>query len=143
MSGGRSIRLKLSRGLNQGTLDELRLAAKMLMEEANVDHGQRAAVAAVVEELGTNVMEHSGAFWLELGIVAADHVTCLSLSDNGPEFDPVKIIQSRDFSADIATDEGRSLGLFMLKQLTESMRYLREEGGINRVILQLAARKRA
>ena len=138
MSGGRALRLIIGKKLDPAVLGQLRKAALDLMDEAKVPAKQRPGLSAVVEELGTNVMEHSGAAWMELAVVTADGKIFLSISDNGKAFDPVSNMQSRDFSGDLGNEEGRNLGFYMLKNLTQSMRYLREEGGVNRVMLQLA-----
>lgn len=139
MSGGRSLRLDVSKGLDPEILKQLLAAAAGLMEEAEVAPEQRHSLAVVIEELCTNVLEHSGAAWIELAVVTGGQAACLSLSDNGKPFDPVHVIQARDFSKELGSDEGRNLGLYMLTRLTQSLRYLREEHGVNRVTLQLAA----
>ena len=142
MSGGRSERFDVSGGLSEAKMEELQAHAANLMDEAEVSLEQRHSLRVVIDELCTNVLEHSGAKWLELAVVTGDGQACLSLADNGKPFDSVAVIQSRDFSQDFGNEDGRRLGLFMLKQLSQSMRYLREENGVNRVTLQLAPRKK-
>lgn len=138
MSGGRSLRFALSGGLEPDKLADLREAVADLMRESEVPMEQRHALAVVFEELCTNVMEHSGAQWIELGVVTGGGVACLSLSDNGSPFDPSPILRTHDFSARLEEVQDRHLGLFMLQKLTEGFHYLREEDGVNRVTLQLS-----
>ncbi len=143
MSGGRALRIAVSGGLSESKMAELRGAAEKLMDEAGVSPRQRSGLFVVIDELCTNVLEHSGATWIEMAVVTGTGQACLSLSDDGKPFDSAAVIQGRDFSGELGNDDGRNLGLYMLKQLTESMRYLREEGGVNRVTLQLAPSAKA
>ena len=82
------MKLDLDQGLSQVLVDKLALEINRLSEENKVGAKHRYAVAALTEELCTNLMEHSDAAWMEVGLEVAGGHTLLTVRDNGSPFDP-------------------------------------------------------
>jgi serine/threonine-protein kinase RsbW len=89
------------------------------------------AAMSVLDEIASNLMEHSGAQWIELkALVVAGRIQ-LALRDNGTHFDSAEAAR-KDYSGYLATDTDRRLGLFLIGRLTDDLRYEREEPeGVN------------
>jgi anti-sigma regulatory factor (Ser/Thr protein kinase) len=138
MAGGRAVRFALPGGLDEALMVELAEATRGLVHEAGVPEGTRHGIHTVVTEICSNVLEHSNAQWIELALIRVGESTFLSISDNGDPFDSAEIIEKHDFNLDTLGEGGRHLGLFMIRNLTKSIRYLREEDGVNRIMLQMA-----
>lgn len=132
-----SMRFDLSPGLVPALVDEIHRAALKLMEGSGVPLPERAAGAVVIEELSTNIIEHSGANWLEMEIGSGDGSAQILMRDNGAPFDPVALLRSRGIDRDLSRFTDRRLGLHMVQEFTDSFRYERSEVGHNLVSLEI------
>jgi anti-sigma regulatory factor (Ser/Thr protein kinase) len=89
------------------------------------------AAMSVLDEFASNLMEHSGASWVELRAWPWAGRIHVSLRDDGKRFDPVMAVR-KDYSDYLRGDTDRKLGLYMVGKLTDEMTYEREEpDGIN------------
>jgi anti-sigma regulatory factor (Ser/Thr protein kinase) len=141
MGGGRAVRFALPGGLDEALMEELAEATRGLVQEAGVPQDRRHGIHTVVTEICSNVLEHSNAQWIELALISVGDSTFLSVSDNGDPFDSAAVIEKHDFNLENLGKDGRHLGLFMIRSLTQSIRYLREEDGVNRIMMQMAEPK--
>jgi anti-sigma regulatory factor (Ser/Thr protein kinase) len=138
MGGGRAVRFALPGGLDEALMVELGEATRGLVHEAEVPEGARHGIHIVVTEICSNILEHSNAQWIELALIRVGDATFLSVSDNGNPFDPAAVIENHDYKLEDLGEDGRHLGLFMIRNMTKSIRYLREGDEVNRVMLQMA-----
>jgi anti-sigma regulatory factor (Ser/Thr protein kinase) len=115
--------------------------------EAQLDYCVRLGVseqlgwdlAAITDELATNIMLHSQATWMEWSLSRdpEEGLLLLRFHDNGSRFDPVtKVLPAR-----VSGFEGK-MGLAMVRRLTRGMRYKREDPHINSLELQLGPQPR-
>ena len=131
-----SLKLSLEGGLSPALVD--RLHAYVLGQGLDVpmSAGLRSIVAVVVEEICTNIMEHSNATWLELGLARREGRTWVLVRDDGEPFNTHEAILARE---DLSLQEvhERRLGLYMVKQLASTVRYGRDPQGHNRVEFEI------
>jgi anti-sigma regulatory factor (Ser/Thr protein kinase) len=95
-------------------------------------------LSAAADELLCNVLEHSDAEWLDLGVCqnAVDGMLRLRLLDNGQRFD-VALASTR---ANEAAGDGtnRHLGLLMIRGVSRELSYRQRPEGANELVLSLA-----
>ena len=84
------------------------------------------AAVSVLDEFASNLMEHSGAAWIELKAAVIQGRIQVSLRDNGARFDSAEAAR-RDYGDYLKSDTDRRLGLFLIGRLTDELRYEREE----------------
>ena len=91
-------------------------------------------LAAVADELVSNILEHSQATWLEWSLsIEGFERARLVLRDNGPAFDAARSSESAEEMAGDGTQ--RHMGLLMVKRVVESMEYNRLPDGSNELTL--------
>jgi anti-sigma regulatory factor (Ser/Thr protein kinase) len=125
---------RLLGGLSPATLDQVQHRASLLMDEAHVPAVQRHALSVLVEEICTNILEHSQASWMELGIRCDGHAVTLAFADDGQPFDPQEALGSPQ---SLERPAHRNLGLYMVRSLAENVRYFRDALGVNVIELDL------
>lgn len=131
------LRYNVKEGFSPATLDLIQSESAALMEASGLPIETRYAAAVIIEELSTNIMEHSGADWLELGIVATDASLEIGLRDNGRNFDPTQVLKDVNFEPDLKRFTDRHLGIYMVRRLTQSLHYTREASGHNCLSMEL------
>lgn len=94
-------------------------------------------VRLVLEELVVNIMSYGATGsqmpQLTLSLVQHGMVLEMALADNGFAFDPLQAA-APDLSADLDHRAVGGLGIFLVRQLTDSVRYQRE-GDWNRLLV--------
>ena len=130
-----SLHLALDRGMSADLVDRLHAGVRALAASQGVSQELRPQLELVVEELCTNVMEHSGAAWLELSLACEQGRVWVRINDNGRPFDVLEGMQGSRF--DLSKVEDRHLGLYMVEQLTRTIRRSRDAQGINRVEFEI------
>ena len=94
-------------------------------------------LSAAADELLCNVLEHSEAQWLDLGVCqnAATGMLRLRLLDDGQRFDVALATES---AADAAGDgNNRHMGLVMIKGVSRDLSYRQRPEGGNELVLSL------
>ena len=129
------LRVEFAGKLDPQYVDKIRGTCEAWLSKVEV--GVRAAALAVIEELSTNVMEHSGGSWLEVSIADFNDGLLLSITDDGQPFDAAERVQNKDSWDALENAGDRSLGLVMLKELTRKLRYTREFEGTNRLVMEV------
>ena len=138
--GPEHIKLELAGELDMDQVVKLRSDVEGWLSEGGMAVPVKAAAVAVVEELVTNIMEHSSAAWLEISMAPFKDGVLLSVQDNGEIFDPKDLIANRDYAKSLEEGTDRSLGLFMVKELAKKFKYYRE-ADINRVVMEIPLRQ--
>ena len=128
---------RLAGGLSPATLDQVQRRTALLMDEAHVPAAQRHTASVLVEEICTNILEHSQASWMELGIRCDGSAVTLAFADDGCPFDPQPAIEASGTPAALERPAHRNLGLYMVRSLAENVRYFRDELGVNVIELDL------
>jgi anti-sigma regulatory factor (Ser/Thr protein kinase) len=109
----------------------LRLQLSHWLEGLGAPRANVYAAMSVLDEFASNLMEHSGASWVELRAWPWTGRIHVSLRDDGKRFDPVVAVH-KDYSKYLRGDTDRKLGLYMVGKLTDDMKYERDEAeGIN------------
>lgn len=83
---------------------------------AGLDTKSAANLVFVVEEIGANILVHSGATWMEVKFEATQDGGSLLFRDDGEEFDPIEASQLMDQPV-ISEFVSGHLGLWILKRL--------------------------
>jgi serine/threonine-protein kinase RsbW len=113
-------------------------------EAAGLDERAVYAVQLAVDEASTNVIEHSyggegrGQIEISCGI-NTDGLT-VTLRDHGPRFDPERV-PSPNLHDSLEERDGRGLGLFLMRQLMDEVRFDFASDAGN--ILTMVKRKKA
>lgn len=95
-------------------------------------------LSAAADELLCNVLEHSDAQWLDLGVCqnAVDGMLRLRILDNGQRFD---VALAAEKSSELAGDgNNRHMGLVMIKGVSKDLSYRQLPEGGNELVLSLA-----
>lgn len=112
-------------------MEDLRLQLCRWLEGLGAPRDDVYAAMSVLDEFASNLMEHSGAAWVELKAWPQGGRIHVSLRDNGKRFDPTQNVR-RDYSEYLKGDTDRKLGLYMVGKLTDELNYEREEpDGVN------------
>ncbi len=95
-------------------------------------------LAAAADELLCNVLEHSDAEWIDLGVCqnAVDGMLRLRMLDNGQRFDVALAAESSDAAA--GDGNNRHMGLVMIKGVSTGLSYRQLPEGGNELVLSLA-----
>lgn len=133
-----TLRLDPLRGLDHQSVDSIHAAVERVFAAAGLARPTRFATATVVEELCTNIMEHSQADWLELTLTPHDRSARVRIRDNGRSFDPSRALREQPAELAGRADEERRLGLFLIRQLARRLRHSRGEDGVNLVEFEVA-----
>lgn len=116
---------------------EIRAAREAQLDEClrvGVDEALAWDLAAIVDELASNVLRHSQATWMEWSLTrnAEEGLLVLRLKDNGTSFDP-----AGQPLPPVGDGFNGKMGLAMTRRLARSLRYRREGGQFNSLEVQL------
>ena len=129
--------LRVHGPLGRSQVELLRLQLSQWLEGLGAPRDDVYAAMSVLDEFASNLMEHSGAHWIELNASPQAGRIQISLRDDGRQFDPTQGIH-KDYSEYLRSDTDRKLGLFMVGKLTDDLNYEREEpDGINCLTFKL------
>lgn len=122
-----SVKINLLFGREELSAVEAQVRAEALAQ--GFDAKTAASLVYVVEEIGANVLVHSGAHWLEVRFQATDNGAVLCFLDDGEEFDPIEAAQLMDAPV-ISEFVTGHLGLWTLKRLPFKQTW-RRNGNVN------------
>ena len=80
-----------------------------------------------VEEVEENILCYSGSTWVEVSVNLANNELKVEFKDGGVEFDPLAK-PDPDINAPIETRQIGGLGIFLCKQMMDSLNYHFENG---------------
>jgi anti-sigma regulatory factor (Ser/Thr protein kinase) len=121
---------------------EIRTAREAQLDEClrvGVDESLAWDLAAILDELASNVLRHSQATWMEWSLSrdADEGLLVLRFQDNGDRFDPA----SAPLPAAGHGFQGH-MGLAMMRRLARNLRYRREGSVLNTLEVQLGPQAR-
>ena len=116
---------------------EIRTAREAQLDEClrlGVDEALAWDMAAIVDELASNVLRHSQATWLEWNVSRdpEEGLLVLRIQDDGDRFDPA----SHPLPP-VGDGFNGKMGIAMTRRLARNLRYRREHGHINTLEVQL------
>lgn len=98
-------------------------------EVAALDDDLQFKIRLCVEEVEENIMCYSGSTWIEVAVEMIGGVLQINFRDGGVEFDPLAK-PDPDINAPVETRQIGGLGIFICKQMMDSLNY-HFEGGCN------------
>ena len=130
------LKLSLEGGLSPALVDRVHGYVQGSGLQVPMSAALRPIVALVVEEVCTNIMEHSSATWLELSLAMLHGRVWVQVTDDGEPFNTQDAILTRE-GMSLQDVHERRLGLYMVKQLSSVVRYGRDPLGFNRVEFEI------
>ena len=124
-------------GLSAEVVDQVHNAVLGGFEGAGFGRATAYAAAVVVEELCTNILEHSGAKWMELDLSSRQGNAHVVLKDDGCAFDAGAAILEQAQVFDLGSSVERRLGLHMVQQLASLLSSRRDDKGCNIIELEI------
>ncbi len=112
--------------------DQLELIPGVLEELAERDNWPPDLVFKlnlVLEELGVNIVNYSGATGdIEILLVSDAERVTVEISDDGRPFNPLVDLETPDISAPLGDRPIGGLGVHLVRTMMDEMRYSREDG---------------
>lgn len=96
-------------------------------EVKNLSEDIQFKIRLCVEEVEENILCYSGSTWIEVSVVNENNVLTINFRDGGVEFDPLKKADP-DIKASIEDRQIGGLGIFLCKQMMDSLTYHFEKG---------------
>ena len=135
--GGKNLRFEIHDGLSQKTVEEMRTNLTAWFQLAEMRRELIGVLVILIEEICTNIMDHSTATWIDLGLGWFNDGTMVTINDNGQEFDPTKKMKDKDFTDSLDEHTDRHLGLIMVREMCEKFVYFRLPDGINQIVMEV------
>ncbi len=83
----------------------------------------------VLEELGVNIVNYSGATGeIEISLASDAESITVEISDNGRPFNPLDDLETPDISAPLGDRAVGGLGVHLVRSMMDELRYSREDG---------------
>lgn len=115
-------------------VDDLNASLEAVLQNNGVSHGLRGDVRLIVEELACNAIEHGDLSDVDaeqhelcVDISIRDNLLALEFREGGAPFNPLSL-PSPELDADILDRPTGGLGVHLIRQLAEEMRYQRVDG---------------
>lgn len=96
-------------------------------EVAGLDEDLQFKIRLCVEEVEENILCYSGSTWIELNVNVENNVLSIGFKDGGVEFDPLAK-EDPDINASVETRQIGGLGIFICKQMMDTLEYRYEKG---------------
>lgn len=100
-----------------------------------ISPGLQFKVRLCVEEVEENILSYSGTTWVSIQAEEENNCLVICFKDGGTPFDPLAK-DDPDINASIEEREIGGLGIFICKQMMDSVEY-RHENGSNILIMKL------
>ncbi len=116
---------------NSARLQQIMARVEKLADQDEWSPGLTNKIQLIVEELSLNAMtygRHNGLTQLEVAIFANTDLVSLQLRDDGSVFDPTADAPVPDPDALIEDRPVGGLGIFLVKQMADSLGYVRKDG---------------
>ncbi len=96
-------------------------------EVAKLDEDLQFKIRLCVEEVEENILCYSGSTWIEVSVIMDGNVLVIGFKDGGIEFDPLAK-EDPDIEAPVEKRQIGGLGIFICKQMMDSLEYKYEKG---------------
>jgi anti-sigma regulatory factor (Ser/Thr protein kinase) len=119
------LRVKLSVPYTRAALDALQTQVRAEAAQVGISAKIIGSLIYAIEEIGSNILVHSGATWFETCFEPQAPGGRLTFDDNGEEFDPLEASDLMDEPV-ISEHVSGHLGLWTLKRLPFKMTWHRQ-----------------
>jgi anti-sigma regulatory factor (Ser/Thr protein kinase) len=117
-------------------VDRLREKVGECLERGGIVGTTAFLLLNLMDELVCNILEHSGATWVELEMHPDAKEVRLILRDDGEAFDPgATMSDGRELEAVASGRSERSLGLYMAGRIAKTWEYHRKDKSVNELNL--------
>ena len=106
----------------QGRNAEIIESVMNCSEVSPLDDGLKFKIRLCVEEVEENILCYSGSTWVEVEVALEEGSLSISFRDGGVEFDPLAK-EDPDIDAPLEQRQIGGLGIFICKQMMDSVRY--------------------
>ena len=96
-------------------------------EVKNLSEDLKFKIRLCVEEVEENILGYSGSTWVNIGVDASSGYLEIVFQDGGVEFNPLAK-EDPDINAPLDEREIGGLGIFLCKQMMDSIEYSFQEG---------------
>lgn len=122
-----SVLLKIAPSHEQ--LELIPTAVEEFAERDNWPPGLVFKLNLVLEELGVNIVNYSGATGdIEISLASDDERVTVVISDNGRPFNPLDDLDTPDISAPLGDRPIGGLGVHLVRSMMDELSYSREDG---------------
>ena len=110
-------------------LERIPAAVEEFGERDNWPPGLIFKLNLVLEELGVNIVNYSGATGeIEISLVSDDETVTVEIADNGRPFNPLDELATPDISAPLEERPIGGLGIHLVRSVMDDLRYSRKDG---------------
>ena len=120
---------------NHNELEQLPAAVEEFAERDNWPPDLVFKLNLVLEELGVNIVNYSGATGeIEISLASDDETVTIEIADNGRPFNPLTELDTPDISAPLGERPIGGLGVHLVRSIMDELSYSRENG-MNRLAM--------
>ena len=120
---------------NHNQLEQIPAAVEVFAERDNWPPDLVFKLNLVLEELGVNIVNYSGATGeIEISLASDDETVTIEIADNGRPFNPLTELDTPDISAPLGERVVGGLGVHLVRSMMDELRYSREDG-MNRLAM--------
>jgi anti-sigma regulatory factor (Ser/Thr protein kinase) len=114
---------------NHEQLELIPTTVEEFAEQDNWPPGLVFKLNLVLEELGVNIINYSGATGnIEISLASDDERVTVEISDDGRPFNPLLDHEAPDISAPLGSRAIGGLGIHLVRSMMDEMSYSREDG---------------
>ena len=114
---------------NHDELEQIPAAVEEFAERDNWPPDLVFKLNLVLEELGVNIVNYSGATGeIEIFLASDDDTVTIEISDNGRPFNPLDELDTPDVAAPLEERPVGGLGVHLVRSMMDELRYSREDG---------------
>lgn len=120
---------------NHNQLEKIPAAVEEFAERDNWPPDLVFKLNLVLEELGVNIVNYSGATGeIEISLASDDETVTIEIADNGRPFNPLTEVGTPDISAPLGERLIGGLGVHLVHSMMDELSYSREDG-MNRLAM--------
>lgn len=120
---------------NHNQLEQIPAAVEEFAERDNWPPDLVFKLNLVLEELGVNIVNYSGATGeIEISLASDEETVTIEIADNGRPFNPLAELDTPDISAPLGERPIGGLGVHLVRSMMDELSYSREDG-MNRLAM--------
>ena len=120
---------------NHSQLEQIPAAVEEFAERDNWPPDLVFKLNLVLEELGVNIVNYSGATGdIEISLASDANMVRVEIADNGRPFNPLNELDTPDISAPLGERPVGGLGVHLVRSMMDELSYSREDG-MNRLAM--------